>query len=179
MKKAGIIALVALIGLFSSSFKSETLKVQDDTKDELTWYTSLDKANEVSKKENKPIFGFFTGSDWCGWCHKLQREVFAKDKFIKWANDKVVLLELDFPKKKKLPDDLAKQNRELQQAFQVRGYPTCWIFYADKDKETDHYNLTALGQLGYPRGAVQGKEEDKFIETADKFLAADTKKANP
>lgn len=176
MKKAGFIAIVAFLGLIVASFTNEPPKVQDETEGGLTWYTDLDEATQLSNDSNKPIFGFFTGSDWCGWCHKLQREVFAKDAFVKWANDNVVLLELDFPRKKKLPDELAKQNRDLQQAFQVTGYPTVWVFYSAKDKDTDHFNLTALGKLGYPRGAVKGEEEVKFIDDANKVLANGKKK---
>lgn len=179
MKKAGIVLIVSFIGLFLASFKTETVKLQDE-KEALTWYTDLKEANKISEETRKPIFGFFTGSDWCGWCHKLQREVFAKDAFITWAKKEVVLLELDFPRKTQLPAELAQQNRELQAAFQVSGYPTVWIFYAKNDPATDHFNLTALGKLGYPRGAVAGKEEVKFIEDANKVLEAGAKttKAN-
>ena len=176
MKKVAFISLIAFVGLIAASFKSETVNLQNNTEDELNWYTDLDKANEVSKESGKPIFGFFTGSDWCGWCHKLEREVFSKDAFVEWANNEVVLLELDFPRKKKLPAELSKQNRELQQAFKVTGYPTIWIFFAEKDPITAHYDLTALGKLGYPSGAEKGKEEVKFLDNANKVLAnADNK----
>lgn len=175
MKKIGIIVFVALIGLVVASFNAKPALVEDETKG-LTWHTDLDEAHKLSEASGKPIFGFFTGSDWCGWCHKLQREVFAKPAFVKWANESVVLLELDFPRKTKLPEDLAKQNRELQQAFKVSGYPTVWLFNADKDETTDHFSLSALGKLGYPRGAVAGKEEDKFISEANAILAINPKK---
>ena len=175
MKKTGIIVFVALFALVISSFSSEKAAVLEEN-EKLTWHTDLDEAHALSEKSGKPIFGFFTGSDWCGWCHKLQREVFAKDAFVEWANEKVVLLELDFPRKTKLSPELTKQNRELQQAFQVSGYPTVWIFNADKDDKTDHYNLSAYGKLGYPRGAVPGKEEVKFITDANAVLAKGKKK---
>ncbi|MBD3637960.1 MAG: thioredoxin family protein [Crocinitomicaceae bacterium] len=177
MNKAVIITFIAIVGLVTASFKSESQSLQEND-EKLTWYTDLDKAYEISEESGKPIFGFFTGSDWCGWCHKLQREVFAKDAFIEWAQKEVVLLELDFPRKKKLPEELAKQNRELQQAFKVTGYPTVWIFFADKDPDTDHFNLTALGKLGYPSGAVKGKEEVKFLDNANKVLANKDKASN-
>jgi thioredoxin-related protein len=127
--------------------------------------------HEISKSSNKPIFAFFTGSDWCGWCHKLQRDVFAKKDFIDWANKSVVLLELDFPKRKQLPTELAQQNYSLQQQFQVTGYPTVWIFYSIKDETTNNFSLTALGKLGYPVGAEPGKEEVKFLADANLVLA--------
>jgi protein disulfide-isomerase len=175
MKKTVLVVFVAMIALVLSSFSSNKTEVLED-KEALTWYTDLDEVHALSEKNGKPIFGFFTGSDWCGWCHKLQREVFAKPAFVAWAKENVILLELDFPRKTQLPAELAKQNRELQQAFAVTGYPTVWMFNTAKDAKTDHFNLTALGKLGYPRGAVPGKEEVKFIEEADALLAKNPKK---
>jgi thiol:disulfide interchange protein len=174
MRKAGLILALTVAAFLVSSYNANPIP-QDDKEGALKWYTNLDEVHQLSKKTGKPIFGFFTGSDWCGWCHKLQREVFAKDAFVKWANEKVILLELDFPRKKQLPADLAKQNRELQAAFKVTGYPTIWIFNTDKDDE-GRFNLTALGKLGYPRGAEPGKEEVKFISDADAVLANNQKK---
>ncbi|MFN0174050.1 MAG: thioredoxin family protein [Saprospiraceae bacterium] len=138
---------------------------------ELNWLTDLSKARELSDATKKPIFGFFTGSDWCGWCHKLEANVFDKEAFITWANKNVILLELDFPRRKQLPAELAQQNQGLQQAFQVRGYPTIWIFYITEDPTTKNLNLNALGSLGYPAGSEIGKEELKFLSDADLILA--------
>lgn len=170
MKKAVLVISLAVSALIMVSFTQNVTTTQDNV-EALEWHTDLDEVHQLSEKSGKPIFGFFTGSDWCGWCHKLQREVFAKDAFIKWANDEVILMELDFPRKTALPADLAKQNRELQQAFKVTGYPTVWIFNTAKDPVTEHFNLTALGKLGYPRGAEAGKEEVKFIKDANAVLA--------
>ncbi|MFI5139858.1 MAG: thioredoxin family protein, partial [Sphingobacteriales bacterium] len=111
------------------------------------------------------------GSDWCGWCRKLQNEVFAKPAFIKWAKEKVILLELDFPRMKQLPPELAQQNSQLQNAFKVGGYPTIWIFFMTKNEATNNFNITPLGSTGYPSGAEPGKEEVKFIHEADLILA--------
>lgn len=158
------ILTLALAFAFTSSAQSQ------DKASELQWYKYANEAIEASNKSGKPIFGFFTGSDWCGWCHKLQREVFAKPAFVKWAQEKVILLEIDFPRKTALPEDLAQQNAQLQQAFQVRGYPTIWIFFA-KTGENGNVNLEALGSLGYPSGATPGQEEVKFIESANQVLA--------
>lgn len=138
----------------------------------LVWLTDVMKADSISKKTNKPIFGFFTGSDWCGWCHKLQREVFAKKEFISWANNNVVLLELDFPRRKQLAPELQQQNNSLAQAFQISGYPTVWLFTIVKDSvNANNVRLNALGSLGYPSGATEGKEEIKFLENANAILA--------
>lgn len=135
------------------------------------WYTDLTKARELSNATRKPIFGFFTGSDWCGWCRKLQSDVFSKDAFIEWAKKNVILLELDFPRRKELPAELVQQNQSLQQAFSVRGYPTIWIFHVTEGQTNQNLNLTALGSLGYPQGAEIGKEEVKFLNDANLILA--------
>lgn len=168
---------IIYISVFFLLISGGNLFAQTSTtkKDTLIWYTELATVHEISKSTNKPIFGFFTGSDWCGWCHKLQKDVFAKKDFIEWANKNVILLELDFPKRKQLPAALAQQNAGLQQAFQVRGYPTCWLFFTAIDQTTNNYNLTALGSLGYPQGAEPGKEEVKFLADANLILASQKK----
>jgi protein disulfide-isomerase len=138
---------------------------------ELSWYTDLNKARAASDASHKPIFGFFTGSDWCGWCRKLQMEVFAKEAFVTWAKKNVILLELDFPRRKQLPAELTEQNQALQQAFQVRGYPTVWIFTVSEDPSNHNLNLNAYGSLGYPSGSEPGKEEVKFLSDAELVMA--------
>lgn len=141
--------------------------------EELPWINRVDKAHILSQSTGKPIFAFFTGSDWCGWCHKLQREVFAKPAFREWANEKVVLLELDFPARKVLSDSLVSQNAALKNFFQVKGFPTIWLFCINEDKEKEkNFIISAFGSLGYPQNPVKGREEEKFLETAKEVLAS-------
>ncbi|WP_317899864.1 thioredoxin family protein [Aurantibacillus circumpalustris] len=159
--------------LFFALLASNLFYAQKDTlkkKDELVWYTDLMQANEVSKTTKKPIFAFFTGSDWCVWCWKLQSDVFSKPEFIDWAKKNVVLLELDFPKRKSLSPELAQQNNSLQQTFQVQGYPTIWLFFMNKNKDSDPFTLESLGSLGYPQGSEVGKEQVKFLKDANALL---------
>lgn len=113
------------------------------------WLVKVDEAYALSKKTGKPILANFTGSDWCGWCKRLSAAVFDKPAFKTWAKDNVVLLELDFPRRKKLPDEIRAQNQSLQQAFKIRGYPTIWVFNLDKDKNTGGFMIEALGKTGY------------------------------
>lgn len=122
--------------------------------EELTWHTDLTKATDISIKENKPLFLFFTGSDWCGWCIRLQNEVFKTPEFITWAKKNVVLVELDFPKRKEQADAIKRQNAQLQQQLQVRGYPTVWFVSAAKTADAK-VNLNALGSTGYVAGGPQ------------------------
>lgn len=146
-------------------------QVSENNDESLTWLTDINQASSLSASTKKPIFAFFTGSDWCGWCHKLQREVFAKPEFVSWAKNNVILLELDFPRKKQLPDNLRQQNQSLQQFFGVKGFPTIWVFYINQDEKSKKYLISALGSLGYPSGATVGKEEVKFLETANRVMA--------
>ena len=93
----------------------------------LEWHIDVNKAINISVETGKPLFFFFTGSDWCGWCIRLQKEVFFKSEFKKWANENVILVELDFPRRKKLDQKIKQQNQQLAQMFGVRGYPTVWF----------------------------------------------------
>ena len=139
MKK---ILVIAFLTLTSMSMQAQ---------EELTWHTDMSKATDISIKENKPMFLFFTGSDWCGWCIRLQKEVFKTPEFIKWAKDNVVLVELDFPRKNNQTEEIKSQNAQLQQQLQVRGYPTVWFVSAAKTAEAK-INLNALGSSGYVAG---------------------------
>jgi len=139
-----------------------------ETKDGLEWYTDITQITKLSKETNKPVFGFFTGSDWCGWCHKLEADVMSKPGFKAWAKKNVILMELDFPRMKQLPEALAQQNGSLQQFFHVQGYPTVWIFNITQDSAT-RFNIIPKGSLGYPAGNP-GREEKAFLHTADSIL---------
>jgi len=113
------------------------------------WEVDLMKAYEMSQKTGKPILANFTGSDWCGWCIRLTRAVFAKDDFKKWADENVVLLELDFPRRSQLPAALKTQNSQMQQALQVRGYPSVWLLTLEKDEKTNQMKINPMGKTGY------------------------------
>jgi protein disulfide-isomerase len=174
MKTLQNYTLIIILAIATTSYTTFTVNNNNTNvvgEEKLVWHTDFTKANELSTKTGKPIFAFFTGSDWCGWCRKLQAAVFVKPDFIKWANEKVILLELDFPRRTQLPDTLKQQNQQLAGVFKVRGYPTCWLFNTTKNTETNQVNIVAYGSLGYPSGAIKGKEEVKFIETANGILA--------
>ena len=117
---------------------------------ELVWHTDVNKAVNISVQTGNPLFFFFTGSDWCGWCKRLVKEVFVKPEFATWAAKNVVLVELDFPRKTKLPEDTQKQNRELNQMFGVRGYPTIW--FVTPEITNGKVNFNKLGSQGYVAG---------------------------
>ena len=106
------------------------------------WMTDFSKAQEMAKKEGKTMLVNFTGSDWCGWCIKLESEVFSKSAFKKWAKENVILVKLDFPRKK-ISDKLQKQNKALAAKYKVRGFPT--ILFIDGEGKV-------VGKSGYMKG---------------------------
>lgn len=123
--------------------------------EELNWFTSLPKAQEKAKTEKKMVLLDFTGSDWCGWCIKLDKEVFSTPEFAKYAKENLALVQVDFPRKKKLPADLKKANQELQEKYQIQGYPTIIVLNSEGKK---------VGQLGYMPGGPTA-----FIAALDKL----------
>lgn len=131
---------------------------------ELKWYTNVNDAMKVSQKTKKPLFLFFTGSDWCGWCMRLQKEVFKTPEFTKWAEKNVILVELDFPRKAQ--DEATKQqNAQLAATFGIKGYPTVWFADAEKTKD-GKVNFKALGSSGYIAGGPA-----TWLENANAILA--------
>lgn len=117
---------------------------------ELKWYTDVKEAVTVSNKEKKPMLLFFTGSDWCGWCIRLQNEVLKTEEFKKWASGNVVLVELDYPRRTAQTPELKNQNSELQQAFGIQGFPT--IYFTSAESKDGKVNFKGLGQTGYVAG---------------------------
>jgi thiol:disulfide interchange protein len=115
------------------------------------WMVDLDEAFTASQEQDKPIMANFTGSDWCGWCKRLTASVFSKQEFKQWAEDNVILLELDFPRRVQIPAKYKQQNASLQQAFKVTGFPTIWVFNLDKNADTGKYQIDALGKTGYAK----------------------------
>jgi protein disulfide-isomerase len=107
------------------------------------WETNWQAAKERSKTTNKPILINLTGSDWCGWCIKIEKEIFSKKEFKDFATENLILMEVDFPRKKELPAELKQQNEVLKKEYLAGGYPTVYLLDSDGKK------LSAdLGELG-------------------------------
>ncbi|MCE2826230.1 MAG: thioredoxin family protein [Verrucomicrobium sp.] len=88
------------------------------------WQTDFAAAKTAAKKDNKAILLDFTGSDWCGWCIKMKKDSLDQKAFLEFADKKLVLVEVDFPNKKKQSDAVKQQNEDLQKRYNVEGYPT-------------------------------------------------------
>lgn len=110
------------------------------------WLTDFQQAKKEAKEKNLPILVDFSGSDWCGWCIKLDKEVFSQPEFIDYAKKNFVLLLLDFPKENKQDKKTKIQNAELAQKYNVSGFPTVLILDAEGN---------FLKQTGYVQGGVE------------------------
>jgi thioredoxin-related protein len=77
------------------------------------------------------------------WCIKLQKEVFAKPDFLNYARTNLVLVEVDFPNRKKLSPEQQRANDALAKRFGVEAYPTIIVLDGAGRK---------LGELGYQPG---------------------------
>ena len=107
------------------------------------WLDDLEKAKAQAKAENKKILLDFTGSDWCGWCIKLDKEVFSQQEWKDYAAKHLVLVEVDFPRRTQLPEATKKQNEALAKKYNIEGFPTVVILTASGTKK---------GELGYVEG---------------------------
>ena len=141
MKKfaMGLLAVLALLGVNAAASE---------------WLTDLPKVQAQAKEEKKMVLLDFTGSDWCGWCIKLHNEVFSKPEFAEYARKNLVLVEVDFPRKKKLGAEQKKANEALQQKYKIEGYPTIIVLNGEGKK---------IGELGL--GTVLGAAQLLFLAT--------------
>lgn len=97
------------------------------------WMTDLEAAKTKAAAENKAVLVDFTGSDWCGYCIRLKKNVFDTPEFETYAADKFVLVEID------VPNDVSRvggaenaaKNRALCEQYQVSGFPTIMVLSAD------------------------------------------------
>ena len=107
------------------------------------WTTDYTAALVTGAGSNKKLFLFFTGSDWCGWCKRLDSEILSTPEFQEYARENLVLVKLDFPQRIPLPDQLKAQNAQLAQRYKIEGYPTVVVLNSSG---------TIIGRTGYMRG---------------------------
>jgi thioredoxin-related protein len=131
----------------ASLFLFATASLMADQYPPAGWETSFQRALDRAAAEDKHILIDFTGSDWCGWCKRLDREVFSKAEFKEFAEENLVLLFIDSPSGIELSESQVEQNEKLGSAFQVQGYPTVALLRADS---------TPVLMTGYREGGVTG-----------------------
>ncbi|MFA6024975.1 MAG: thioredoxin family protein [Ignavibacteriaceae bacterium] len=113
--------------------------------DKLSWHDNVDEALKIAQKENKTVLLNFTGSDWCIWCKRLNDEVFSKDEFVKYAENNLVLVKIDFPREKEQTPETKFYNQQLAAQYKIEGYPTIVLLRKDGSE---------LGVTGYVEGGA-------------------------
>jgi thiol-disulfide isomerase/thioredoxin len=111
--------------------------------DSAQWMTDYPAALALAREKNRNVFLFFTGSDWCGWCKRLDAEILSKDEFKVYALQNLVLVKLDFPRQVPQPDALKAQNNQLARRYKIGGYPTVIVIEPNGRK---------VGELHYQKG---------------------------
>lgn len=120
------------------------------------WVTDYEEAFVMAKRENKHVLINFTGSDWCGWCQKLDREVFNQGEFREYAKKNLVLLKLDFPRRTVQPHEVKIKNQGYAKRFAIAGFPTILIAKA---------NQNIILRTGYKSGGP-----DKYIKHIEQAI---------
>ena len=124
------------------------------------WLDNIQAAIDKSKKEKKPVFALFTGSDWCPPCQKLEKNILLQPAFKAFAKKHLVLLFLDYPQNTKLDEKIRKQNDDLAKKFSIEAYPTAVILSPDGQKAVwSRVGYTALFLEELQKG-VQGLDKD-------------------
>jgi len=113
---------------------------------ELSWQTDFAQASQQAAQEHKYLLLDFTGSDWCPWCIKMDKEVFNQSQFSDFALKNLVLVKLDFPRKAAQSPAEKSQNADLAKKYGVEGFPT-YVLLDPSGKEVRR-------QVGYLQGGA-------------------------
>ncbi|MHC4777279.1 MAG: thioredoxin family protein [Planctomycetota bacterium] len=164
------LALLLGLGLVFPVLAQEGSGAKDEGEEpaeaETPWITDFEEAKAAAKAAGKDLLVNFSGSDWCGWCIKLDKEVFSQAEFLSAAKKNFILCNLDFPRKK--ADPHKEKNSKISQAYGVGGFPTVILL----DPQGRIY-----GRTGYEKGGAAsyithlGTFRDRIPER-DKLLAA-------
>lgn len=148
MKKV-ILSYATCLFLIANIFGQESAVVSIKKKT-LNWEATFKGALKKSKKENKPVLIYFTGSDWCGPCKVLDKKLFHSEKFKKLADKDLILYEADHPRNKDLvsPKKL-EVNYDLKRKYKIRGFPTI-LFVNHKGKKIAYKKGLILTEYYYP-----------------------------
>ncbi len=155
------------------------------------WMTDLDAAKAKATAENKALLLDFTGSDWCGWCIRIRKEVFDKPRFEAYVKNKFVPVEIDVPNNPNFDPELRKRNEALCVQYAVEGFPTIMVTDArgtvaggfvggivDPDKVEDVLNV-GLANVRKLEAAqkLSGVEKAKVLAEVYKALPDELKNA--
>jgi thioredoxin-related protein len=123
------------------------------------WLSDLEDGLKLAREEKKAVLVDFTGSDWCGWCIRLKKEVFDQKEFAAVTKD-FVLVELDYPQKKKQDPAVQAKNKAIAEKFSIEGFPTVLLLSSEGEP---------FAQTGYEEGGPE-----KYLAHLADLLKANT-----
>jgi protein disulfide-isomerase len=136
----------------------------------LPWTSDYKQAVSSAKKDAKPLFLYFTGSDWCSWCYKLDDEILTNRDFINTIKNNFVFVKIDFPIYKTLDANQTKQNEELKERFNVQGFPTI-ILLDNNEIPIAHLNYREGGAKAYAEYILKILKEHSDFQKGVKTLS--------
>ncbi|MEP7111455.1 MAG: thioredoxin family protein [Ferruginibacter sp.] len=116
------------------------------------WVTRFDEAQTTANDKHRLILLNFSGSDWCGPCIRLKKEIFESSLFEDFAASNLVLLNADFPRsnKNKLSKEQVKQNEVLADKYNSKGrFPLTLLLNADGNILKEWDGLPGTGPDGF------------------------------
>ncbi|MDI1255563.1 MAG: thioredoxin family protein [Flavobacterium sp.] len=100
----------------------------------IQWEPDFENAKKTAKENHKLILLNFSGSDWCGPCILFRRDYLESENFTQMANNNLVLVNADFPRKKKNigTSEVVKRNEALAEIYNKDGsFPLTLLLDAD------------------------------------------------
>src|SRR5258706_14988303 len=98
------------------------------------WHYNMQEAKQLAQKDRRHILLNFSGSDWCGPCILLRKEILDDPAFLQMADTSLVLVNADFPRKKKNQPCPEQQRLNDQMADQYNSqgqFPLTLLLNAD------------------------------------------------
>jgi len=141
---AGLLILLSIAGAFAGD------------KNELRWRSFDEGTAEAKEKHKKILLDVFT--DWCGWCKKLDRDVYSDKDVSAYINQFYVPVKLNAESAKQLTyNNTLSTEQGLATTFGVRSYPT----------------ILFLDPLGKPINALGGYVDAPKFLTIIKYIGSD------
>ena len=136
------------------------LIAQEQADTTVEWRLNIEEAKQAAADKGAPILMVFSGSDWCRPCIQMRQEVWNNPVFQEYAKESLVLLELDFParKKNKLSPEQTAHNEALAEEYNPKGeFPTA-VLIGPEGKEIAHFgynpDLSAQDYVDYLKSQV-------------------------
>jgi thiol-disulfide isomerase/thioredoxin len=123
MRKALLSIFLGCLFIFPKIFFGENVPVSQS----ISWQKDYQQALSLSKEQKKPVLLYFSGSDWCPHCMEMQHDIFSNGNFAEQVGSLFIFYHVDFPKRSRLPYNVATLHNALKGKYQITGYPSVLV----------------------------------------------------